>query len=46
MAELGITMKFGIYYDRDGKPISMTKMEIMNSLAEANTQRGTLEDTI
>ena len=46
MKALGITNRFGIYYDKDGKPISMTKMEIMQSLVEANMTRGVMVDKI
>jgi hypothetical protein len=46
MKALGITNRFGVYYDKDGKPISMTKMEIMQSLVESNMTRGVMVDKI
>lgn len=46
MKALGITNRFGVYYDREGNPISMTKMEIMQSLQSANMTKGVLVDQI
>jgi hypothetical protein len=40
----GITKKYGIYYDANGKPLSLTKTEIMSVVAEGNMMRYVLED--
>ena len=44
MKAKGITKKYGIYYDANGKPIPRTKVEIMSLVAEGNMMRYVLED--
>jgi hypothetical protein len=40
----GIKKKYGIYYDANGKPLSLTKTEIMSVVDEGNIMRYVVED--
>ena len=40
----GITKKYGLLWDKDGRPYPLSKIDIVNALGEANKMRFLLED--
>ena len=46
MREKGINRKYGLLWDKDGKPYPLSKIDIVNALGEANRMRFLLEDQV
>lgn len=42
----GITKKYGLLWDKDGRPYPLSKIDIVNALGEANKMRFLLEDQV
>lgn len=42
----GITKKYGLLLDKDGRPYPLSKIDIVNALGEANKMRFLLEDQV